>query len=77
MVISMAKISISLPDELVQYVDDHVENRSALIENLLKRWQEYQENLALASACAAVDELNLGWDQEWQNAAISDWEASG
>jgi Arc/MetJ-type ribon-helix-helix transcriptional regulator len=73
----MAKISISLPDELVQYVDEHVENRSALVESLLKQWQESQENTALASACAVVDELNLGWDTEWQNAAITDLEASG
>jgi metal-responsive CopG/Arc/MetJ family transcriptional regulator len=73
----MAKISISLPDELVQYVDEHVENRSALIENLLEQWKRYQENMALSVACAAVDELNLGWEAEWQNAAIIDLEASG
>jgi metal-responsive CopG/Arc/MetJ family transcriptional regulator len=73
----MAKISISLPDDLVHYVDNHVENRSALIEILLKQWKDYQENMALASACAAVDELNLGWETEWQDAAITDLEASG
>jgi metal-responsive CopG/Arc/MetJ family transcriptional regulator len=73
----MAKISISLPNELVQYVDTHVENRSALIESLLEQWKLHQEDMALAEACAAVDELALGWDSEWQSLAITDMEASG
>jgi Arc/MetJ-type ribon-helix-helix transcriptional regulator len=72
----MAKISISLPDELLTYIDQKVENRSALIESLLQQWQQQQEDAALAVACALVDELELGWDSEWQNAAITDWEAS-
>jgi metal-responsive CopG/Arc/MetJ family transcriptional regulator len=73
----MAKISISLPNELVQYVDTHVENRSALIENLLEQWKLHQEDMILAEACAAVDELELGWDSQWQALAMSDMEASG
>ncbi|MBE9257546.1 MULTISPECIES: ribbon-helix-helix domain-containing protein [Aphanizomenonaceae] len=73
----MAKISISLPDELLNYIDQKVENRSALIENLLKQWQEKQRDEALAAACALVDELELGWESEWQNIAITEWEASG
>lgn len=73
----MAKISISLPNELVQYVDTHVKNRSALIEELLEQWKRYQEDKVLADACAAVDELELGWDREWQTLAITDMEASG
>jgi metal-responsive CopG/Arc/MetJ family transcriptional regulator len=73
----MAKISISLPNELVQYVDTHVENRSALIETLLEQWKLHQEDMVLAEACAAVDELELGWDSQWQALAMSDMEASG
>jgi Arc/MetJ-type ribon-helix-helix transcriptional regulator len=73
----MSKISISLPDHLVHYVDDHVENRSALIEILLEQWKQQKEDEALALACAVVDELELGWSAEWQSAAISDLEASG
>ena len=73
----MAKISISLPNDLVQYVDAQVDNRSALIEQLLEQWRIRQEDLALAEACAAVDELNLGWDPKCQSAAITDLEASG
>ena len=73
----MAKISISVPDELLTYLDDKVKNRSALIESLLQQWQQQQEDLALAQACALVDELELGWDEEWQSQAITDSEASG
>ncbi|MEI6446197.1 MAG: ribbon-helix-helix domain-containing protein [Nostocales cyanobacterium ELA583] len=73
----MAKISISLPEELLNYIDQKVDNRSALIESLLKQWQEQKQNEALAVACALVDELELGWESEWQNIAITEWEASG
>jgi Arc/MetJ-type ribon-helix-helix transcriptional regulator len=73
----MAKISISIPDELLVYLDQKVENRSALVEILLRQWKKQQEDEALAIACELVDELGLGWDEEWQNAAITDWEASG
>jgi antitoxin ParD1/3/4 len=73
----MAKISISIPDELLTYIDQKVENRSALIELLLQQWRRQQEDEALAQACKLVDELGLGWDEEWQTLAITDWEASG
>jgi len=73
----MAKISISVPDELLTYLDDKVKNRSALIESLLQQWQQQQEDRALAKACALIDELELGWDEEWQSQAITDSEASG
>lgn len=33
-----------------------------------------QEDEALAAACASVDELSLGWDWEFQNAAMTDWQ---
>lgn len=38
---------------------------------------EEDKDAALALACALVDELELGWESEWQQAAIADWEASG
>jgi metal-responsive CopG/Arc/MetJ family transcriptional regulator len=62
------KVSISLPDELVRYIDDRVENRSRLIELLLQAWRKQQEQQAMELA----DE-----DEAWQQAAITDWEASG
>jgi Arc/MetJ-type ribon-helix-helix transcriptional regulator len=73
----MAKISIYLSDELVNYLSSHVDNRSALIEALIRQWRSQQEEMALADACELVDELDLGWDSEWQTAAITDLEQSG
>ena len=73
----MAQISVSLSDDLLAYLDGKVENSSVLIESLLQQWQQQQEKQALAEACKLVDELNLGWDEEWQTQAIIDWEASG
>lgn len=72
----MSNISISLPDELLTYVNQKAPNPSALIEALLKQWRKQQENQALAEACKLIDELDLGWDEEWQAQAITDSEAS-
>ncbi|MEG4492134.1 hypothetical protein [Microcoleus sp. D3_18_C4] len=72
----MSDISISLPDDLLTYVNQKSPNPSALIESLLKKWRKQQENQALAEACKLIDELDLGWDEEWQAQAITDWEAS-
>jgi metal-responsive CopG/Arc/MetJ family transcriptional regulator len=71
------KVSVSLSDDLIAYIDRHVENRSQLIESLLQRWRKQQEQQALVEASLALDELNLGWEEEWEQAAITDWEASG
>ncbi|MCE2886423.1 MAG: hypothetical protein ACK6CP_16005 [Pseudanabaena sp.] len=71
------KVSISLPDELVHYVDDRVENRSRLIEGLLQAWQKQQEKQAMVEACLLLDDLTNDEDAAWQQAAIIDWEVSG
>jgi Arc/MetJ-type ribon-helix-helix transcriptional regulator len=71
------KISISLPNELVRYVDERVANRSQLIESLLSAWQKQQQQQAMLSACLALDEQTSTEDEEWQQAAITDWEVSG
>ncbi|WP_263972423.1 ribbon-helix-helix domain-containing protein [Pseudanabaena yagii] len=71
------KVSISLPDELVHYVDDRVENRSRLIEGLLQAWRKQQEKQAMVEACLLLDELSNDEEATWQQAAIIDWEVSG
>jgi hypothetical protein len=38
---------------------------------------EQVDDEAFALACALVDEYELGWDSEWQQVAVTDWEASG
>ena len=47
----IVKISISLPNELVRYIDERVVNRSQLIESLLSAWQKKQQQQAMLSAC--------------------------
>jgi metal-responsive CopG/Arc/MetJ family transcriptional regulator len=71
------KISISLPQELVKYVDDRVDNRSQLIESLLLNWQRSQQQELMVTACLALDEHRSTEEDEWQQAAAIDWEASG
>ena len=55
------------------------EVQSATGETSQKRnlQEEEDKDAALALAYALVDELELGWEAEWQEAAITDWEASG
>jgi Arc/MetJ-type ribon-helix-helix transcriptional regulator len=72
----MAKVSISIPDDLLAYIDRKVDNRSALIESLMKHWQAQQEDQTLADACGLVDQLGLGWDETCQDAMITDWQVS-
>jgi len=71
------KVSISLPDELVAYLDTKVNNRSGLIESLLQQWRKQQQAEEIAQACLLLDDQNLGWDEECEQAAITDWEAFG
>lgn len=71
------KVSISLPDELVAYLDEQTKNRSQLIESLLQQWRKEREQQAMVEASILLDEMNVGWDEECEQAAITDWEASG
>ena len=73
----MATISISLPDELVHYLDQKVGDKNLLITSILQQWQRQQEDQELAQACSIIDELDLGWTEEWQTAEIMDLEVSG
>jgi metal-responsive CopG/Arc/MetJ family transcriptional regulator len=71
------KISVSLSQELVNYIDNRVDNRSKLIESLLLTWQKKQQQEIMVAACLALDEQQSAEEAEWQQAAITDWEASG
>jgi Arc/MetJ-type ribon-helix-helix transcriptional regulator len=70
------KISISLPNELVRYIDEKVDNRSQLIESLLWAWQKKQQQQAMLAACLVLDDRSSVEDDEWQQAAITDWMVS-
>jgi len=73
----MATISISLPDELLNYLDQKIEDKNLLITAILQQWQRQEEDQELAQACSIIDELDLGWTEEWQTVAIMDLEVSG
>ena len=63
------KVSISLPDELVAYLDAKVNNRSGLIESLLQQWRRQQQAEEIDIACLLLDSQQLGWDEECEQAA--------
>ncbi|MFZ1028513.1 MAG: hypothetical protein WAN66_20090 [Limnoraphis robusta] len=48
-----------------------------LKSEILAQKLEEDEDEKFAFACELVDELELGWEDEWQEAAITDWEVSG
>jgi Arc/MetJ-type ribon-helix-helix transcriptional regulator len=71
----IVEISISLPGELVRYIDERVDNRNQLIESLLSVWQKKQYQQAMLSACLVLEQTLIE-EEEWQQAAITDWEVS-
>lgn len=50
------EVSISLPDELVSYIDAKVNNRSGLIESLLQQWRKQQQPQEMVQACLLLDD---------------------
>jgi hypothetical protein len=73
----MMRIEILLPDDLVEYVDRHVNDRNQLIESLLQRWRKQRERQMLVEAALALDEeVDFEFQTEWEQAAILDyWES--
>jgi antitoxin ParD1/3/4 len=59
----------------LQIADAQLVTVAASQESSLQQAED--DDAAFDLACALVDELNLGWDSEWQQAAITDWEVSG
>ncbi|MGB7417402.1 MAG: hypothetical protein WA902_24610 [Thermosynechococcaceae cyanobacterium] len=68
----MAKISVAVSKEWLTYLDQNVDNRNALIEALRSQWRKQREDQEFAQVCVLVDDLELGWDHQWQQAAITD-----
>ncbi len=72
----MPKISVSLPEETLQFVDSLGPNRSKAIVEILQDFQQRQRNKILAeaydaySALCAVDDGD--WWPDWESAALSD-----
>ncbi|MCT7966363.1 hypothetical protein NG799_08465 [Laspinema sp. D1] len=72
---AMAQLLVQLATQMQQQLTD---SPLAILGNLQKEKEpEEVDDEAFALACALVDEYELGWDTEWQQIAITDWEASG
>jgi metal-responsive CopG/Arc/MetJ family transcriptional regulator len=53
------KVSISLPDELINYIDTQVGDRSQLVENLLQIWRNQPRNLQGEAIESCKIKMNL------------------
>jgi metal-responsive CopG/Arc/MetJ family transcriptional regulator len=81
----MAKISIYLDEQRLKELDELVDNyphltkrsRSALCSYLVEQEAAKQKRQKMIEAAIAVDDLNLGWNEEEQSCAITDAEVSG
>lgn len=72
---AMAELLVQLATQMQQQIADLT---LATPGNFYKYNEpEEVDDEAFALACALVDEYELGWDREWQQIAITDWEASG
>lgn len=75
----MPKISISISDELLSFVDEQGDNRSKVIAEILQ--EHRQKRLKHALDCAYADYARLcaeddqGWWSDWERAALQDNEA--
>lgn len=75
----MPKISISLSEELLAYLDEQGQNRSKVIADLLSEHRQKVQSLALdcvyadyASFCREDDQ---GWWGDWEGSMLRDQDA--
>jgi metal-responsive CopG/Arc/MetJ family transcriptional regulator len=81
----MTKISVHLDSKRLKELDELVENipdlakrnRSALLAQLIKQAASKHKREQMLEAAVALEELNLGWNEEEENCAIIDMEVSG
>jgi metal-responsive CopG/Arc/MetJ family transcriptional regulator len=81
----MAKISIYLDEQRLKELDELVDNyphltkrsRSALCSYLVEQEAAKQKRQKMIEAAIAVDDFNLGWNEEEQSCVIIDAEVSG
>lgn len=68
----MPKISISVPNDILEFVDQLGENRSGAIVAILQDFKNRHENEELERAYAAYAELYDDEDALWEQAAVHD-----
>ena len=76
----MTKISISLPNDVLRFVDGLDSNRSRAVVSILRRYQRKKEREATADAYAAYAEFckddDAGWWPAWEAASAGDIEGA-
>ena len=68
----MSKISISLPDEVIEFVDRLGANRSRIIASILNEYRKRRETAETTKAYEEYDRFCKKDDENWW----ADWEAS-
>ena len=72
----MPKISVSLPGEVLQFVDSLGTNRSKAIVLILQEYQKQRRHQALLKAYDEYEALcredDGGWWQDWESSAAAD-----
>ncbi len=68
----MPKISISIPDDIVNFIDKQGKNRSKTIVTILDEFKKNKQNEELAKAYEEYSEFCKEETNEWEETAIKD-----
>lgn len=67
----MPKVSVSIPDDVLKFIDTLGSNRSGTIVTILKEYKEQKEIQKLRKAYEEYAKLVEAEDEDWK-----DWEAA-
>lgn len=71
----MKKISVSIPEDVLKFIDKLGKNRSGTIMNILKEHKKQIELEELEKAYEEYEELNkedASWSKHWESASVHD-----
>ncbi len=72
----MPKISISIPEEVLEFVDEIDKNRSRAIVDILREYKKRKDEMELAKAYEDYAEFckedDKGWWGDWENTSLRD-----
>ena len=71
----MTKVSVSIPDEVLKFIDNLGNNRSGTIVTILKEYKEQKELKDLEKAYEEYEELSkddASWWKDWETSSAKD-----
>jgi metal-responsive CopG/Arc/MetJ family transcriptional regulator len=75
-VVSMPKISVSISEEILEFIDSQWKNRSKAIVSIIQEYKKKKEQEELEKSYeeyeAFCKENNNDWLNEWENSSIKD-----